>query len=65
MCFILNIPRFHPLYALTEPDMGILNQLIGFIFGVGVFEEFVKLLPVYLLLKKYCTLIQLVNRVKR
>ena len=52
MCFILNIPRFHPLYALTEPDMGILNQLIGFIFGVGVFEEFVKLLPVYLLLKK-------------
>jgi RsiW-degrading membrane proteinase PrsW (M82 family) len=49
---LLRIPAIHPLYALTGPDNGILSHLIGFTFGVGVFEEFVKLLPVYLLLRK-------------
>jgi len=49
---ILRIPSIHPLYALTEGDRGILAELIGYTFGVGVFEEFVKLLPVYLLLRK-------------
>jgi RsiW-degrading membrane proteinase PrsW (M82 family) len=49
---ILRIPSIHPLYALTEGNRGILAELIGYTFGVGVFEEFVKLLPVYLLLRK-------------
>lgn len=49
---ILQIPSFHPLYALTDDEDGFLSRLIGFTFGVGVFEEFVKLLPVYLLLRK-------------
>ena len=49
---ILQIPSFHPLYALTDDDDGFFSRLIGFTFGVGVFEEFVKLLPVYLLLRK-------------
>lgn len=49
---IFQIPSIHPLYALTNENNGILSRLIGFTFGVGVFEEFVKLLPVYLLLRK-------------
>lgn len=49
---ILRIPSFHPLYALTGDNNGFFNKLIGFTFGVGVFEEFVKLLPVYWLLRK-------------
>jgi RsiW-degrading membrane proteinase PrsW (M82 family) len=49
---ILRIPSIHPLYALTKPNQGFLSHLIGFTFGVGVFEEFVKLLPVFLLLRK-------------
>jgi len=48
---VFSIPSFHPLYELTKPNMGFFNHLIGFILGVGVFEEFVKLLPVFLLLK--------------
>ncbi|MFN8152801.1 MAG: PrsW family glutamic-type intramembrane protease [Bacteroidia bacterium] len=49
---IFQIPSLHPLYALTNENNGFLSRLIGFTFGVGVFEEFVKLLPVYLLLRK-------------
>ena len=49
---LFKIPSIHPLYALTKPNMGFLSHLIGYIFGVGVFEEFVKLLPVFLLLRK-------------
>jgi RsiW-degrading membrane proteinase PrsW (M82 family) len=49
---LLNITSFHPLYALTEPNMGFFSHLIGYTFGVGVFEEFVKLFPVYFLLRK-------------
>jgi RsiW-degrading membrane proteinase PrsW (M82 family) len=48
---ICKIPAIHPLYALTETNRGFLSHLIGFTFGVGVFEEFVKLLPVYILLR--------------
>lgn len=49
---IARIPQIHPLYALTKPNLGFLEHLIGFTFGVGVFEEFVKLLPVFLLIRK-------------
>jgi RsiW-degrading membrane proteinase PrsW (M82 family) len=49
---ILNIPSIHPLYTLANENNSFLNRLIGFTLGVGVFEEFVKLLPVYLLLRK-------------
>lgn len=48
---ILLIPEIHPLYALADEDQDFVSQFIGFTFGVGVFEEFVKLLPVYLLLR--------------
>jgi len=49
---ILRIPSIHPLYALTGENNGFISRLFGFTFGVGVFEEFVKLFPVYLLLRK-------------
>jgi RsiW-degrading membrane proteinase PrsW (M82 family) len=49
---LFKIPSIHPLYAFTKPNMGFISHLIGYIFGVGVFEEFVKLLPVFLLLRK-------------
>lgn len=49
---ILRIPSIHPLYALIGDNNGFISKLIGFTFGVGVFEEFVKLFPVYLLLRK-------------
>jgi RsiW-degrading membrane proteinase PrsW (M82 family) len=51
LVFVINIPGINPLYSLTEPQMGFMFNLIGFTFGVGVFEEFVKLFPVYIFLR--------------
>jgi len=48
---LLKIPSFHPLYRLLGPNQGIISNMVGFIFGVGVFEEFVKVFPLYLLLR--------------
>ena len=50
--YVIPIPNIHPLYSLTEPEANLISRLVGFVFGVGVFEEFVKLLPVYLILRK-------------
>jgi RsiW-degrading membrane proteinase PrsW (M82 family) len=49
---IARIPDIHPFYTLTSPNAGFIGNLIGYTFGVGVFEEFVKLLPVYLIIRK-------------
>lgn len=49
---IVQVPSIHPLYRFTEPSCNVLSRLVGFVFGVGVFEEFVKLFPVYLILRK-------------
>jgi RsiW-degrading membrane proteinase PrsW (M82 family) len=49
---ILKIPSIHPLYPLTNPEMNLFNKFIGFTFGVGLFEEAVKLLPVYYIVRK-------------
>ncbi len=49
--FVLDINQFNPFYRLIEEGNSFVNQVIGFVFGVGVFEELVKLLPVYLFLK--------------
>jgi RsiW-degrading membrane proteinase PrsW (M82 family) len=51
LVFVINIPGINPLYKLTDHDDGLVANLIGYTLGVGVFEEFVKLLPVYLLLR--------------
>ena len=49
--FILNINQFNPFYRLIEEGNSFINQIIGFVFGVGIFEELVKLLPVYFFIK--------------
>ncbi len=49
--FVLDINQFNPFYRLIEEGNSFVNQVIGFVFGVGVFEELVKLLPVDLFLK--------------
>ena len=46
--FLQKLPPFNFLYDGIE--QGGLSTLIGFVFGVGVLEEFVKALPVYLFL---------------
>lgn len=50
LLLIQKFPLFQLLYAATESNLGLIPQLIGFIFGVGVLEELCKALPVYLFL---------------
>jgi RsiW-degrading membrane proteinase PrsW (M82 family) len=49
--YILNIPSINPFYNLISDNNSIISKLIGFIFGVGLFEECIKLLPVYILVR--------------
>lgn len=48
---VLNAPYYNPFYALIEEGNSIVNQVIGYVFGVGLFEELIKLLPVYFFIK--------------
>ncbi len=48
---LLRITEINPLYSLISDQNSFIEKLIGFIFGVGVFEELVKLLPVFILLR--------------
>ena len=49
--FVLDVNRFNPLYFFLE-DESILLRLIGYIFGVGLFEEALKLVPVFWVIYK-------------
>ena len=49
--FILDINQFNPFYKLIEDGNPFINRIIGFIFGVGIFEELIKLIPVYFFIK--------------
>jgi len=49
--FVLDINQFNPFYRLIEEGNSFVNQVVGFVLGVGIFEELVKLLPVYFFLK--------------
>ena len=49
--FVLDINQFNPFYKLIEDDNPFINRIIGFIFGVGIFEELIKLIPVYFFIK--------------
>jgi RsiW-degrading membrane proteinase PrsW (M82 family) len=49
--FVLDINQFNPFYKLIKEGNSFVNQVIGFVFGVGIFEELIKLLPVYLFIK--------------
>jgi RsiW-degrading membrane proteinase PrsW (M82 family) len=50
--FLFRIPDWNPLYKLTSEGNSFISRIIGFTFGVGVFEESVKLISVYLLVRK-------------
>jgi RsiW-degrading membrane proteinase PrsW (M82 family) len=50
LVFLLDINRFNPFYKLLDSN-SILNRIVGFVFGVGVFEELIKILPVYFFIK--------------
>lgn len=49
--FVLDINQFNPFYKLIEDGNPFINRIIGFIFGVGIFEELIKLIPVYFFIK--------------
>jgi RsiW-degrading membrane proteinase PrsW (M82 family) len=49
--FLLDINQFNPFYSMTEKDNSLFNRVVGFIFGVGIFEELIKLIPVYFFIK--------------
>ncbi len=49
--FVLDINQFNPFYKLIDDDNSFINRAIGFIFGVGIFEELIKLIPVYFYIK--------------
>jgi RsiW-degrading membrane proteinase PrsW (M82 family) len=36
---------------MTEEDNALFKRVFGFIFGVGIFEELIKLIPVYFFIK--------------
>jgi RsiW-degrading membrane proteinase PrsW (M82 family) len=48
---LFRIPSIHPLYGLiNQPNLFL--KLTGFIFGVGLFEEFVKVIAVYIFIRR-------------
>ena len=49
--FILDINQFNPFYKLIDESNSFYNRIIGYIFGVGIFEELIKLIPVYFFIK--------------
>lgn len=51
LVFVINVNRFNPLYFFLE-DESILLRLVGYIFGVGLFEEALKLVPVVWIIYK-------------
>lgn len=50
LIILQSIPGISHIYSLTESD-SIIEQLIGYIFGVGFFEELIKSLPIYFIAK--------------
>lgn len=50
LLLLQSIPGISHIYSLTESD-SIIEQLIGYIFGVGFFEELIKALPIYFIAK--------------
>jgi len=45
-----GLPGIKQLYSLTD-STSIMKQLIGYIFGVGFFEELIKALPIFIIAK--------------
>lgn len=51
LVFLLDVNRFNPFYSLLENE-SIVNRLFGYIFGVGLFEEALKLLPLIFVISR-------------
>lgn len=45
---VLRFTEINPLYQLTKSRF-FLNRVVGFVFGVGVFEELIKAIPLFYL----------------
>jgi RsiW-degrading membrane proteinase PrsW (M82 family) len=50
LILLQSLPGISHIYSLTESDL-IIERLMGYIFGVGFFEELIKLLPIYFIAK--------------
>lgn len=48
---LLDINQFNPFYRLIDEGNSFINRIIGYTFGVGIFEELIKLIPVYFFIK--------------
>ena len=46
-----SFPPFSILYSFTDSSI-IITRIVGFIFGVGILEEFIKAVPLYFILYK-------------
>ena len=46
-----SFPPFSILYSFTDSSI-IITRIVGFIFGVGILEEFIKSVPLYFILNK-------------
>ena len=46
-----SFPPFSILYSFTDSSM-IIARIVGFIFGVGILEEFIKSVPLYFIVNK-------------
>ena len=46
-----SFPPFSILYSFTDSSI-IIARIVGFIFGVGILEEFIKSVPLYFILNK-------------
>lgn len=47
---IIDVSSINPFYKLI--NKGFLLNIIGYIFGVGLVEEFIKLIPIWIVLKR-------------
>lgn len=48
---ILDINQYNPFYKLIGDNNSFIEKVIGFILGVGIFEEFIKILPIFIFLR--------------
>ncbi len=48
---LLRINEINPFYELLNENNSFIEQLIGYIFGVGVFEELIKIFPVFIIVR--------------
>lgn len=50
--YLFRLQEINPFYNLIEDKRSFLENILGYIFGVGFFEESLKLLSVYFIIKK-------------